>query len=131
MCSSCCNMSIWNWTFMIACSNKSCDMCHVNHKICAYFISNFSKSLKINFSCICTCTCNNKFRFAFFCNTLNFIIIYISVAVYSVWDTIKVFTRKVYRTSMCKVSAMVEIHSHKCISRLHKCKKYCHICLST
>ena len=32
---------------------------------------------------------------------------------------------------MCQMSAMCQIHSHKCIARLQNSEEYCHICLCT
>ncbi|MPM58964.1 hypothetical protein SDC9_105799 [bioreactor metagenome] len=38
---------IFNWIWMKFCSNKSCNVSHVNHEVSSHFICNFSESLEV------------------------------------------------------------------------------------
>ncbi len=73
------------------CCNNSCYMRHINHKISAYIISNFSECFKINNSGIGACPCNYHFWLFFFCDFSYLIIINcFSFLIYSIEYNIKV-----------------------------------------
>ena len=82
---------------MHTCGNKSCDVRNVNHHICTDLITYLSDTLKINSSCICTGTRKNHLGFTLHSDPFHFIVIYESVLIYSVMNTVKVFTRNIDR----------------------------------
>ena len=90
----CCNeLTIRNRVRMNACGNKTCDVSHINHKICAYCVGNLTELCKINNSWVCRRTCNNHLRLAFLCNFKNLIIVNsVRFGINTVWNKIEVFT---------------------------------------
>ena len=123
------HICIRNGAWMLSCCHKSCNMCHINHQICPYFICNLTEFLKINDPCISTCTCHDQLRSAFSGNTGNFFIIDHTVIIYSIIYRLEVGSGHICSTSMCQMSAVIQIHTHYSISRLQHCKKDCHVCL--
>ena len=131
MCCGCCNMCIWDRTLMIACSDKSRNMSHINHQKSTNFIGDLAETLEVDLSGICTCTGYDQLWLAFLCDALYLIIVDEAFVVDTVRNTVEVFTGKVNRASVCQMSAVIQVHSHESITRIHECKKYSHICLST
>ena len=131
VCCRCCYMSIWNRAFMITGSNQSCDMSHIYHQISTNFICNFTKSFEINLTAVSTCTGNNHFRFALFGNALYFVIINKSCVIHTVRYDVIIGSGNICRASMRKMSAVVKVHSHNCLTRFNQSKEYSHVCLGT
>ena len=125
----CCHMSIWDWAHVKSCCHKSGDVCHIYHEICSNLISDLSESLEINSSGICWSSCYDKLWLALLCDLENSVIIYKSVIVYTVWHAVEILSRHVDRWTVGEMSAVIKIHSHKCIARIKYCEEYCHVCL--
>src|SRR5690625_29942 len=69
-CLMCCRrhkVSMWNWVWMITCSNKSCNRSHVDEEISANFICELTEFSKVDHPRISTCSSDNYFRLDFFC----------------------------------------------------------------
>ena len=124
-----CHMSIWNRAWMQSCCNKTCNMSHIYHQICACFVCNLTEFFKINDSCISTCPCNNKLRLFFYRSLTNHLVIDHAFFIDTIGHNIKIFSRNIDRWAVCQMSAVIQIHSHYFISRLQHCKKYCQVCL--
>ena len=93
------------------------------------FICNLTEFLKINNSGIGTCTCYDQLWFILNCNSSDFFIIDHAVIIYSIIYRLEVGSGHICSTSMCQMSAVIQIHTHYSISRLQHCKKDCHVCL--
>ena len=106
-------------------------MSHIYHQVSTNFISDLAETLEINLSGICAGTGNDQLWLAFLCDSLYLIVINEAVIIDTIRNTVEIFAGKVHRTSMCQMSAMIQIHSHKGISQIHQGKKYSHICLCT
>ena len=114
---------------MKSCRHKSRDMCDIHHQYGADFVSDFSEFLEIKRSRVSRSAGNNHFRPALQRDFTHFVIVEESFIVNAVRHAFEVFTGHIYRRTVRKVSAVVQIHSHKSVSRLHYRKKYCHISL--
>ena len=114
---------------MEPCRHKAGNMRNIHHEHRAHLIGNLSEFLKINGSRISGCTGNYHLRLALQCNLSHIIVIEESFVIDAIRHAVKVLARHINRRPMGQMSAMIQIHAHKGISRLHHRKKYRHICL--
>ena len=84
MCRRCCDICVRDRAWMKSCCNKSCDMGHINHQVCSYFIRDLTEFFEINDSCISTCSRNDHLWFFFYCDLTYLIIIDHTLVVHSV-----------------------------------------------
>ena len=103
---------------MLSRCHKSCNMCHIHHKICSHFICDLTEFFEINGTCICTGACYDQLRPAFLCNTQDFLIIDHTVIIYTIVHGIEIHTGHIRRASMCQMSAVVQIHSKDSVTGL-------------
>ena len=116
---SCHNIGIRHGRRVLACGNKSGYVSHVDHEKCTVFVSDFSHSLKVDYTGICTCTRNYQFGFNFLNLLLELVVInYMCYIVNSVGHEIIIESRKIDRAAVSKVTAVCQTHSHNGITGL-------------
>src|SRR5690625_1398076 len=104
-------VSMWYRVWMKSSSNKTSNMCHINHEHCSNIIRNLPQSFKVNRSRVCTSPRNENTWTMFDRELLDFIIINQErVRVNPVTDEIVQYARCINRTTMGQMSAMSKIH---------------------
>ena len=98
--------------WMKSCCHKTCNMCHIYHQYRSYFVCHFPEFLKVNGSGIGRCSCNDHLGLTFQCNLPELIIINEAVIVDAIRNNLKILAGNVYRASMSKMAAMIQVHSH-------------------
>ena len=117
------NVSIGYRIHMQTGCNKTCNMCHIDHKDCADFLCNIGNDVETNLTGICTCARNDKLGLAFIRNAAEFIIINALVRfAYAVRNNIEIFSAHVYGAAMRKMTAMGQIHAENRIAGVKKRK---------
>ena len=123
------HMRIGDGARMKTCCHQTCDVRHIHHQHCTDLIGNLSEFLEINRSGICGGSCNNHLRLCFQCDLTKLIIIDKSVVIDTVGNNLEILAGNIYRTSVCQMSAVIQIHTHDGISRLTYRELYRKVCL--
>ena len=97
VCSSRYDISYSDGALMHTRGNKACDMRDIYHHICSDLVSDLSDALKINSSGICARTCKDHLRLTLKSDLFHLIIIYKTVGINAVMNTVKIFTGDIYR----------------------------------
>ena len=93
----CNDVGIGNGRLVHTCCNKSCDVGHIHHKICADGLCDLRKSLKVDSSGICGSTCNDKLGLMLLCKLLNSVIVdSLGLVIKTVGNEVEVFSRNIY-----------------------------------
>ena len=82
---------------MQTCSNKTCDVRHIYHEVCADFLSYLGNSLEINDPWVCRSTCNDKLRLVLLSQLFEVVIIDETVICKTVWNELIVLSAHVDR----------------------------------
>src|SRR3990172_2304267 len=125
-------VTMWEGTWMNACSNKTCYMSNVCKGIGAHFFGYGLECLEIKGSCICACTYDYNLRSSFNRKFSYLIVINSpSLTAYTIAYNIIEYAGKIHPAAMAQMSAMCKVHPHDRIPGLKYSKIYCHIGLST
>ena len=124
------NVSVRNGRGMNACGNKTCDVRHIYHKVCANLLSDSRELLEIDDSGICRSTRKDKLRLALEGKTSYLLVVDNVLGLgNTVGNDVPVLTRHIYGRAVAEVSSVSKIHGKNCIAGLKKCIEHCHICL--
>ena len=97
---------------VFACRDKSRDVRHIHHKVCADFVRNFSETLEVDDTGIRRRARNDKFRFVFNGKSFNLVVIDKSFFTgNAVSYDVEPFARKVDFASVRQMSAAVKAHA--------------------
>ena len=108
---------------MLTACNKTCNVRHIYHKICADFLSNSRELFKVNCSGICARTRNDHLGLMLLCKCKYIVVIQSAgFLIKSVRYEVEVFARNVHGRTVCKVSAVSKAHTHYRIAGIQQCK---------
>ena len=82
---------------MKSCRNKSCDMCHIDHKYCINFICDLTELLEIDRAGISRCSGDDHLRLALQSDLSYLIIIDKSLFINSVRNYVKICSGEINR----------------------------------
>ena len=88
---------------------EACDMSHIYHEICSYFLSNLTECLEVKDPGVSRCACKDQLRLAFMSKFSYVVHIDISVFVYIIEYHVVEFAGEVNAGTVGQMSAVVQV----------------------
>src|SRR5260370_36883080 len=95
---------------MRAAGDESGKVRHIDHILCAHFVSNLSHAREVDDARISAASANDQFGALALCNLLEFVIIYgLSVLAHAVGDDLVHLAGEIQRMAVSEMSAMRQV----------------------
>ena len=107
--------------------HESGDVRHIDHQIRADFVSDLAETLEIDRARVSAGAGNDHFRPALLRDLQHIVIIDHAFVIDAIRYDIEILSGHIDRRAVCQMAAVVQVHTHKSVSRLKHREKHCHV----
>ena len=117
---------------MESCSNKTCEVRHVDPQLCSNFVSDFTEGFEVEVAWVGRPPGHNHFGLAFQCGLAHLVHVQaVGRFVHTVGSDVVETAREVDLHAVGQVATVRQAHSHECVTGASQSVHHCRVCLRT